>query len=71
MTCQGEDAPFDASNKGEKMKKYLFAAAMIAMTTPAFAGASRAVPEMSAGAGVAAIALLVGAAAIIRERMKK
>ena len=52
------------------MKTYLFAAAMIAMTTPALAG-SRAVPEMSAGAGVAAIALLVGAAAIIRERMKK
>ena len=51
------------------MKKYLFAAAMIAMTTPAMAG--RPVPEMSAGAGVAAIALLIGAAAIIRERMKK
>jgi hypothetical protein len=29
------------------------------------------VPEMSAGAGVAAIALLVGVAAIIRERTKR
>ncbi len=29
------------------------------------------VPEMSAGAGVAAIALLVGVAAIIRERSKR
>ncbi len=29
------------------------------------------VPEMSAGAGVAAIALLVGVAAIIRERNKR
>ena len=52
------------------MKKYICAAAMIVMTTPVLAG-TKAVPEMSAGAGVAAIALLVGAAAIIRERMKK
>lgn len=52
------------------MKKFVYAAALAAMTTPALAGV-RAVPEMSAGAGVAAIALLVGAAAIIRERMKK
>lgn len=52
------------------MKKYLVATAMIAMTTPAFAQVS-AVPEMSVGAGVGAIALLIGAAAIIRERMKK
>jgi len=29
------------------------------------------VPEMSAGAGVAAIALLAGVAAIIRERTKR
>lgn len=55
------------------MKKYVYAAAMFAMTAPAFAGDLQAprVPEMSAGAGVAAIALLVGAAAIIREKMKK
>ncbi len=59
------------SGYGERdMKKYIYAAAMIATITPALAGRA-AVPEMSAGAGVAAIALLVGAAAIIRERMKK
>ncbi|MHA7871884.1 MAG: hypothetical protein ACX939_06000 [Hyphococcus sp.] len=51
------------------MKKYIYTAALIAMTTPALAG--RPVPEMSAGAGVAAIALLIGAAAIIREKMKR
>ncbi len=52
------------------MKKFVYAAAMLAMTTPVLAG-TNSVPEMSAGAGVAAIALLVGAAAIIREKMKR
>ncbi|MEO1243237.1 MAG: hypothetical protein AAFX54_15105 [Pseudomonadota bacterium] len=52
------------------MKTFVYAAAMLAMTTPVLAG-TRSVPEMSAGAGVAAIALLVGAAAIIREKMKR
>ena len=55
------------------MKKFVYAAAMIAMTSPVLAGSAQVpnVPEMSASAGIAAIALLVGAAAIIREKMKK
>ena len=53
------------------MKKFITAAAFAAMTTSAFAGNGTAVPEMSAGAGVAAIALLAGVAAIIREKSKR
>lgn len=53
------------------MKKYIYTAALAMMASPALAGAPNSVPEMSAGAGVAAVALLVGAAAIIRERNKK
>ena len=53
------------------MKKALYVVAFAAMTSPAFAGIARPVPEMDAGAGVAAIALLAGAAAIIREKMKR
>ena len=53
------------------MKKIIFAAAFVAMTSPALAGIYPQVPEMSAGAGVAAIALLIGVAAIIREKTKR
>jgi hypothetical protein len=53
------------------MKHALLTAAVALMATPAFAGVSVAVPEMDAGAGVAAIALLVGIGAILREKMKK
>jgi len=53
------------------MKKFVYAAALAAMTAPVLASDPQPVPEMSAGAGVAAIALLAGAAAIIRERMKR
>ena len=50
----------------------LYAIAILALTaTPAFAGRTAVVPEMDAGAGVVAIALLVGVAAIIRERSKR
>ena len=52
------------------MKKYIYAAALVAMTSPVLASDPQ-VPEMSAGAGIGAIALLAGAAAIIRERMKR
>ena len=52
------------------MKKFITAAALIAMTSPALAGTAE-VPEMNAGAGVAAIALLAGVAAIIREKTKR
>ncbi|GJL95045.1 MAG: hypothetical protein DHS20C05_14500 [Hyphococcus sp.] len=42
------------------------------LTAPAWATApSPDVPEMSVGAGVAAIALLVGIATIIREKTKR
>ncbi|NNE39384.1 MAG: hypothetical protein HKN14_00535 [Marinicaulis sp.] len=53
------------------MKKVVLSAVVALLSSPAWAGSASAVPEMSAGAGVAAIALLVGAAAIIRERRKK
>ena len=55
------------------MKKLITLAALAAMTAPAFAGNNDivAVPEMSVGAGVAAVALLAGVAAIIREKSKR
>ncbi len=53
------------------MKKVLLTAAVTLMASPAFAGTAYKVPEMDAGAGVAAVALLVGIGAILREKMKK
>jgi hypothetical protein len=53
------------------MTKYYLAGALALISTSAMAGKLADVPEMSAGAGVAAIALLVGVAAIIRERTKR
>jgi hypothetical protein len=54
------------------MTKFVLAGAFALMSTAALAGEPWVdVPEMSAGAGVAAIALLVGVAAIIRERSKR
>jgi hypothetical protein len=53
------------------MTKYYLAGALALISTSAMAGQLKVVPEMSAGAGVAAIALLVGVAAIIRERTKR
>ena len=56
------------------MRKFIVAATIAAMTAPAFAGSPNdivAVPEMGAGAGVAAVALLIGVAAIIREKSKR
>ena len=41
------------------------------LSTPAMATVAEPVPEMNVGAGVAAIALLVGVAAIIREKTKR
>jgi len=52
------------------MNKAIAILSFALVSAPAFASVQR-VPEMSAGAGVAAIALLVGAAAILRERNKK
>lgn len=52
------------------MKKLLFTSLLLA-ATPAWATAPVSVPEMDIGAGVAAIALLVGVAAIIREKSKR
>ncbi|MEO1250897.1 MAG: hypothetical protein AAFW81_00965 [Pseudomonadota bacterium] len=52
------------------MNKLILAAPLSLVASPAFAGIF-VVPEMSAGAGVAAIALLAGAVAIIRERNKR
>lgn len=53
------------------MKRILIVAAAAMMTSPAFAGVTVQVPEMDAGAGVAAIALLAGIGALLREKMKK
>jgi hypothetical protein len=55
------------------MAKYTLAGAFALMSTAALAGKPTdiIVPEMSAGAGVAAVALLIGVAAIIRERSKR
>ncbi|GJL95046.1 MAG: hypothetical protein DHS20C05_14510 [Hyphococcus sp.] len=56
------------------MKKLLLTASVTLLTAPAWAGTVTAppqVPEMGAGPAIAAVALLVGAAAIIRERAKR
>ena len=56
------------------MKHILFTAAAALLASPAFAGTAPVpvqVPEMDAGAGVAAIALLIGIGALVREKMKK
>ncbi|GJL95043.1 MAG: hypothetical protein DHS20C05_14480 [Hyphococcus sp.] len=54
------------------MKKFLLGASLVLLAAPASAaGLDPQVPEMSAGPAVAAVALLVGAAAIIRERSKR
>ncbi len=54
------------------MTKYILAGVLAFMSTTAMASIPmHEVPEMSAGAGVAAVALLVGVAAIIRERSKR
>lgn len=51
--------------------KYLFLAMLSMAVTPASAAVTAPVPEMDAGAGIAAIALLAGVAAIIREKSKR
>jgi hypothetical protein len=51
--------------------KYLLFATLALAVTPAWATAPVSVPEMDVGAGVGAIALLIGIAAIIREKSKR
>jgi len=53
------------------MKHIAYSLAIAMLTTPAFAAGNPRVPEMSASGAVAALALLAGAAAIIRERSKR
>jgi hypothetical protein len=54
------------------MTRVVLAGALALISTTAMAGDLWVeVPEMSAGAGVAAVALLIGVAAIIRERSKR
>ncbi len=53
------------------MRKFILTSALALFATPVLAGSNLQVPEMSAGAGVAAVALLIGVAAIIRERSKR
>ncbi|WP_425409482.1 hypothetical protein [Hyphococcus sp.] len=52
------------------MTKIILAALLSLTAAPALANGAP-VPEMDAGAGIAAIALLAGAAAIVRERAKR
>lgn len=49
----------------------IFYTALFSLAATSAMASSNDVPEMSAGAGVAAIALLAGVAAIIRERTKR
>lgn len=51
--------------------RYFMTIVLAFTASPAFAGRPVEVPEMSAGAGVAAVALLVGVAAILREKSKR
>ncbi len=44
---------------------------LVLLAQPALATAPTSVPEMDVGAGFAAIALLAGAAALIRERSRR
>ena len=53
------------------MKKVLITAVFALAASPAFASVPVAAPEMDAGAGIAAIALLAGLGALLREKMKK
>jgi len=55
------------------MKKLAFGLALAVIASPAFAGVATTprVPEMSASGAIAALALIAGAAAIIRERSKR
>ena len=53
------------------MRLSALVASMILLAQPALATSSVSVPEMDIGAGFAAIALLVGAAALIRERSRR
>ncbi|WP_425409483.1 hypothetical protein [Hyphococcus sp.] len=52
------------------MRYFVFIGALI-LSAPAMATSPNSVPEMDVGAGIAAIALLAGAAAIIREKSRK
>lgn len=58
------------ANRGNTMTRAILTAVFSLAALPALANGAP-VPEMDAGAGIAAIALLAGAAAIIRERAKK
>jgi len=55
------------------MKKIVMTAVLAVIASPAFAANPTApsVPEMDGGAAIGAIALLVGAMAIVRERSRR
>ncbi len=53
------------------MKTISLAALLTAVVTPALATQQVSVPEMDIGSGFAAVALLAGLAAIIREKTKR
>lgn len=56
---------------GVLMRVFGLAVLLSGTATSAFATQAPNVPEMSVGAGFGALALLVGAAAIIRERINR
>lgn len=53
------------------MKRLILTAALALASAPAFASEPVRVPEMDVGAGLAALALVAGLAAIIREKTRK
>ncbi len=56
------------------MKTFFYSLTLAIVASPALAGTSvppPQVPEMSAGGAIAAVALVAGAVAIIRERSKR
>ena len=53
------------------MRRFIFTSGLMLLASPAFATSSVSVPEMDVGAGFAAMVLLAGAVAIIRERRRR
>lgn len=53
------------------MKKLMLTVVLALASAPAFASEPVRVPEMDVGAGLAALALVAGLAAIIREKTRK
>lgn len=53
------------------MKRLILTAALALASAPVFASEPYRVPEMDVGAGLAAVAIIAGVVAIIREKTRK